>query len=682
MASIKPSLLLICLILCLSSVTVYGKCPDQCRCSLDGKGRRKVICQNGGMRDSIPISDISSDTQILVITAPPYKQNYLSLGPIFKGFRNLEEVHIKYSAVPNIGAHSFWGLKELRVLNLTRNSLSTLMDTNFKGINALRHLDLSYNHIESVPSAVFRYVRHLHSLSLANNRIETLVTRIFFGLTRLEHLDLSHNPLGVIQPELFSDIPVLKKFSCAGCKLNEVSGDTLMMVPEVKDLDLRNNYLLEIPDGLLTLTNLMSLKLDGNQISHVAEYTFTDSPVTHVFLSHNSITNIELGAFINSSISHLDISYNRLSDLVSGGFSDVLSTIRDLQISGNPLQTDQLFELLQQAHQLHHLGMGDIGLSEVPNVIGHGRGLHSLNLSSNFLSNIPREIFISSPKLRLLDLSNNEFEGINVDVLDAMSLSKELRILRLENNPWQCDDCHVAPLLQWLQHSPDQESGCSESKVWTCLRCVGPKGLKDQPLSLLPMGDLPKCVILPTKASPSMRQPSSKTVIDTEPLTDEASREYVDILDELKVGPPLADQPVYARDGFSGNVQSSDTDNSDLVTVGLGVLALLLIIGSISAACILIYRKKSVLQHVIERTGEIKLVPLRVFKKKESETETEINDLSKEKEMTNETNLDACEESDKTQQTTEIKGLDDSFDDKISINSENISAIIRETVLL
>ena len=572
-----------------------SKCPKECRCSLDDRGRKTVTCQKGGMRDAIPIPDMEEETQILIISAPHRFPNHLSLGPIFKQLKKLEEIHIKWSAVPNIGAHSFWGLKNLKVLNLTHNSLSTLMDSNFKGVGSLKHLDLSYNEIQSVPSAAFRYVKHLHSLNLSHNKIKQLVTRIFFGLTRLEHLDLSDNPLGSIVPELFSDTPVLKKLSCAACQLEEIHENVLKMISEVKDLDFRNNNLLTIPEGISALESLMSVKLDGNKIQRIAEYAFTESPVTHVYLSHNELTEIEFQAFSNSTVTHLDLSYNRLSSLNSGGFPFVLEGLRELQLSGNPLQTDEFFSLLNNALQLHHLGLGDVGLSELPSIIGRGRGLHSLNISSNFISVLPYELFSTSPHLRLLDISFNKFEGIGEDVLEALSLAKDLRILKLRGNPWQCDQCHVAPLLKWLQRSPDQESGCDEPKVWTCLKCIGPDTVKHQPLALLPPGDLPKCKIPPTKASLSQSDPSSKSLnIDTEPLTDEAHRQYVDILDELKIAPPLDDRPVYSRDGLStnqGDTRDGTIITNNTLTVFFGVLSFLIIIICVLVLAVVIRRK-------------------------------------------------------------------------------------------
>ena len=669
------------------------------------------------MRDVIPIADMEEDIQILVVTAPSDMQNHLSLGPIFKSLRKLEEIHIKYSSVPNIGAHSFWGLKDLKVLNLTHNSLSTLMDTNFKGIAALKHLDLSYNLIESVPSAVFRYVKHLHSLNLDHNRISNLVTRIFFGLTRLEHLDLSYNPLGELKPELFSDVPVLKKLSCASCQLTAVSENVLNMITEVKDLDLRDNLLVHIPDGIPNLTSLMSLKLNGNQFSIIYENTFSESPVSHVHLAHNDITTIETNAFTNASISHLDLAYNRLSDLTSGGFPDVLGGLRELHLSGNPLQNEKLFSLLEDAEQLHHLGLGDIGLSEVPKTIGRGRTIHSLNFSANFISVLPYELFSSSPHLRTLDISHNRFQGITGEVLNAISEAKDLRILRLEGNPWQCDQCHVTPLLRWLQRSPDQESGCTEPKVWTCLLCVGPDEVIHQPLALLPPGDLPRCITPSTKASSlSLSEPSAKSIGETKDFgnayltdvisrpghikansngidnnrhasssgskkdQDDMSREYIDVLDELKIAPPLSNQPHYSRKGIMDRdalAEDRDTKHQNNITnIFVGLLSFLLILICIILTGFIVYKKRSSFYYVCD--GERKLK--RFWKRRYSNSVPELKPShSKVKELNNSlTSLNKTSNTEeRIQQMTELK-----LDETVQEKRYTLSNVIRETELI
>ena len=498
-------------------------CPEKCRCSLDEKARKLTACEDGGIFDLIPVAEMAPETEVLVITGSEHLPNNLSLGPIFKGLTNLEEIHLTWSGIPSLGEHSFWGLGNLRVLNVTHNELNNLVETNFRGASSLKYLDLSGNEIESVPSAAFRHVKHLISLSLADNIIPKLVPRIFFGLTRLQILDLSYNPLGDLQPELFSDVPVLQKLSCAGCGLMSISGSLLNMLPELRFLDLQNNRLTQIPHRLPILQKLEVLELDGNHISFVEREAISGSPLTHLHLGHNHIIRVETNAFVNSSITHLDISYNRLSSIEPEGFSDAINQIYDLKLSGNSLQIDNLLKLLPEAENLRRLSIGDIGLTLLPaGLMHHTYSLRYLNLSANYLSVLPIDLFSSTPNLLELDISYNSFRGLSEEVLRAISNTRNLRVLGLKGNPWYCDQCHVSPLIKWLQDSPDQLSTCDDSRVWTCLTCIGPKSFSEVSLSLLPNSDIPKCVSDPD-ITPFVKKHPGKTTVPASFSDDSSS---------------------------------------------------------------------------------------------------------------------------------------------------------------
>ncbi|XP_068225723.1 LOW QUALITY PROTEIN: platelet glycoprotein V-like [Palaemon carinicauda] len=471
-------------------------CPRECRCSLDERGRQSVRCEEGGMSDPLPVMDMGEETEVLVISAPHYNPNTLTLGPIFKGLRQLEEIHITRSKIPALGAHSFWGLHKLHVLNLTRNHISALMDTNFRGADALRHLDLSLNRIQSAPSAVFRHVRHIRTLSLANNMVPELMPRVFFGLARLERLDLSFNPLRDLQPERFTDVPDLKQLYCSGCGLMLISSSLLQTLPELRELDLSKNRLTQVPPGIASnfLPHLIHLRLGGNHISFIERGAISGSPITHLHLSHNRISRLEVGSFFNSSLKHLDLAYNRLAHLENNALDDVLDDLHEINLSGNSLHVDQLLSILPKARQISHLGLGDMGLTRLPpELLRHSRHLRHLNISANYLTSLSTDVLHNAPHLYSLDLSMNAIWGLDSMLVAAINAASELRTLRLEGNPWQCDTCHILPLLRWLQDTPDQESGCSEPRVWTCLKCVGPKGVSGLELALLPHGDLPEC---------------------------------------------------------------------------------------------------------------------------------------------------------------------------------------------
>jgi len=62
-----------------------------------------------------------------------------------------------------------YGLSGLKVLDLSYNHLTNVVEQNFDGLYSLKHLCLANNHIKSMVSAAFRHVQMLETLSLKNN---------------------------------------------------------------------------------------------------------------------------------------------------------------------------------------------------------------------------------------------------------------------------------------------------------------------------------------------------------------------------------------------------------------------------------------------------------------------------------------------------------------------------------
>ena len=100
------------------------------------------------------------------------QENELSLGPTFQYLRQLKELRIKHSRIPNIGRKTLWGLSGLEILDLSHNALSTVIEPNFDTLYSLRELYLNDNTIKSIVSAAFRHATKLQILSLANNMLE------------------------------------------------------------------------------------------------------------------------------------------------------------------------------------------------------------------------------------------------------------------------------------------------------------------------------------------------------------------------------------------------------------------------------------------------------------------------------------------------------------------------------
>lgn len=196
---------------CLVLIWLYPSialCPVRCSCKQSERGKRKVSCTKGGMVDPIPTSNMDQGMEFLEISAPDDKWNMLTIGAIFQRFKSLEEVHIVRSTVLHIGMHAFWGVPTLRVLNLTCNNISSVLDHNFRGLVSLVELNLDDNVINNLPIGVFRHLSELRILTLKRNNIKELVPRVFSKLGKLQVLKISGNNIEELNPEVFKDILV------------------------------------------------------------------------------------------------------------------------------------------------------------------------------------------------------------------------------------------------------------------------------------------------------------------------------------------------------------------------------------------------------------------------------------------------------------------------------------------
>lgn len=552
-----------------------GACPQVCFCPLDSRGRQQVLCTTGSLVDPLPVLEMPEDMEVLEVGAPRDRPNTLTLGPIFKSHRQLEHLSVTRSRVPALGAHSFWGLRRLHTLNVSHNALTAVMDSNFGGAESLHTLDLSHNQVESVPSAVFRYVSRLRHLDLSHNRLPELVARVFYGLENLRTVDLSHNPLGILPHDRFKDVTSLRELRCAACGLQILSEELFNVLPELSLLDIRHNRLTVVP-GLVAARRLATLHLDGNHVTSLASGGLAGPPLTTLTLSHNRLSSLEPQALSNSSLTHLDLAYNRLTRLRSDAVNDGFSRIRRLRLSGNPLRLENLVQVVPRTRQLRHLELAELDLTALdPDLLRHARHLKTLNVSSNLLSKFPASALFATPHLIVLDLSYNNFRGIPQDLVTAFTTMSSLERVWLQGNPWRCEQCHMGPMLAWLQDAaasrhPHAEAVCRNHPTSPrCLRCTGPPQLANREVQLLDPAHLPPCS--EQEATwPYWRGNNPR------PTRDQHA--------------PLSEEPIPVLDLFGDHLAL-------IVGVGVGlVLALLLVL----AAALLLARRHSALYYTNE----------------------------------------------------------------------------------
>ncbi|XP_062438422.1 leucine-rich repeat serine/threonine-protein kinase 2 isoform X2 [Rhea pennata] len=174
-------------------------------------------------------------------------------------------------------------LKELKILNISKNNISTLAENFFAGcmklelfnarMNALEtipdlsssitSLKLSQNHFINVPETIL-LLPHLRSVDLSQNEIISLPGPVHWKSLNLRELLFNHNQIGVLDlSEKASAWSRLEKLHLSHNKLKEVPPE-IGFLENLTSLDLSHNPDLRFfPDEMGKLSKIWDLPLDG-----------------------------------------------------------------------------------------------------------------------------------------------------------------------------------------------------------------------------------------------------------------------------------------------------------------------------------------------------------------------------------------------------------------------------------
>ncbi|MCD7449135.1 hypothetical protein HAX54_049498 [Datura stramonium] len=233
-------------------------------------------------------------------------------------------------------------------------------------------LDLSDRNIYGSihPNNSLFQLRHLQTLNLAYNNFSGPVPRSICNLTQIRELSFGEN-------HFTSHIP-----------------STISKLKQLKLLDLSSNSLGgEIPDGLLS-----------SSICNMSILSFLD-------LSRNNFSN-SIPSFLGSiaSLTVLDLRRNHFSGSLTPLYTQKTSLTTIL--NGNRFEGHVPMSLLNCV-RLEFLDIGNNAINDTfPTWIGTLEELQVLILkSNNFHGPISTRLKVSFPRLRIFDLSHNEFNG-------------------------------------------------------------------------------------------------------------------------------------------------------------------------------------------------------------------------------------------------------------------------------
>lgn len=422
-------------------------------------------------RNIIMRLDSSIFTNLTQLLELNLEKNYIfEIDNAFEGLQRLQRLNIAYNYLPCLVG---FGLTQLRVLNVSYNSIEWFLSLESDDLFELEVLDLSHNRLLFFPVLPRR--SKLHSLLLQDNRMSfyqrlpngtslanvtvqfliidgnsTNITTVRLwdelchsNLSSLRLLDMSQNQVWGLPDDFLAQMPSLTQL-----KLNQNCLEAFHLPEEdplamLAELDLSQNQLVELGVGDI-LPNLQLFNLSTNRLQALPPGIFTHTrKITTLDLSHNrvelcpqpgeaeSLSCVDIRGV--ESLTHLSLAGCGLQGLGSRPFQG--TSLVHLDLSDNhQLLSGDLGWLQDLVLTLQVLSLRNTSLSSSAVDFSALSSLVRLDLSGNSLPALPASL--GSLRLHTLDLRHNCLRALP-DVAQA-PLGRSLRELYLSQNPYNC----------------------------------------------------------------------------------------------------------------------------------------------------------------------------------------------------------------------------------------------------
>lgn len=327
----------------------------------------------------------------------------------FSSLPELQTVVLSGNNIKYIEQKAFKDLHSMTTIFLTENRLIKISPQSFFNLPKLMRLDLQYNDMRYFTFDAFLNTSIVHPLALnmSHNRIADLFCNYRKPFIKIKVMDLSYNEIQEVSFQILELLSsYLKKLYVSYNKVDLAVPNIFQNMSYLQVLVLDHNRVSAIKRRTFVgLTQLQILDLSFNNIKHVQQGSFTVlNSLRTLNLGHNSVQSFSPRTFQNTKLEKLDLSYNAFASIPD--LADVGLTMRELDLSYNVIETLES-SMFQKTPFLTYVNLCSNRLTALPNNVFSGlSSLISLHLCSNPLRGNFRDIFLSTPKLRRLDLSS------------------------------------------------------------------------------------------------------------------------------------------------------------------------------------------------------------------------------------------------------------------------------------
>ncbi|XP_055069397.2 uncharacterized protein [Misgurnus anguillicaudatus] len=314
------------------------------------------------------------------------------------------------------------------LLDLSFNSITSVLQGDFIRLSNLINLNLSDNRISEIQGNAFSSSRNLEELNLSNNKLKTVTVDMLTGLINLSRLSLDSNSIETIENRSFVSLFNLRFVNLTKNRLGHISRlDAVFRAPLLEELYLGNNDFTVFNSSDVPSTLHALKKFD---------------------ISQNPLRMIKITENIFPSLESMDLSNCFYQGSLEWVVSDkaFLNTVKTLNLSKNYISQEQLGGIMQSFSSVTWIGLDHLKGSKVRQTLQEAcspqlRGLH---FEENSLSVITNDIFRPCAFLNELHIRNNKISTMYRSSFEGL---QNLTELRLQNNK-------LMQLNQTLQHLP------------------------------------------------------------------------------------------------------------------------------------------------------------------------------------------------------------------------------------
>ncbi|VDO61782.1 unnamed protein product [Heligmosomoides polygyrus] len=451
--------------------------PEKLLCSLSNL---QVLNISSNWISNLLLDSSCVANQLIIVD---FSHNRLEgLGAELHVLPSVRQLSLSNNRIKSIEKEALLKCPLLQQLELNNNFLEDVENLP----ETLIHINLASNRLKVIPQSVAG-LQHLVSFNVSDNSIDESSPTV--SSNALEFLDLSGNRISVFPSRLFPNSTMtmvhlhLERNMIGDLKPFELMNFTRLQTVRLncflREIDLSNNRLAEVPIAIARLFKLKKIDLSHNKIKKLHQFVFNKiSHLHNIDLSHNELSSVGFYPYVFSDCAHLNslnLSHNHISQLVHDSLTkcpmlkrvdlsdnrlvslaDALhqaAAVRRLDVSRNRLELLQWSEL---PPRLEHLVadsniitlLGAATKSKVRTASLRGNrieqlsadqipdSIETLDLSTNRVQHVAAATFGSKTAMRSLDLSDNRLaelaeESVMTDGVHSIDVN-------LRGNPLRC----------------------------------------------------------------------------------------------------------------------------------------------------------------------------------------------------------------------------------------------------